>query len=96
MISAMSRSVLPAVPRFPWPLLVVVGLFLVAYGYSLGRVLGPPLLAFLLIYLLLPYRRLPWVLNTLMAVVLAFLMWLISRFASILFFIIFLKYFPQW
>jgi predicted PurR-regulated permease PerM len=85
MIPSMSRSRSSSAPRFPWPLLVVLGLFLVAYGFSLGRVLGPPLLAFLLVTLLLPYRRIPWVLNTLLAVALAFLLWLISRFAGVLF-----------
>ena len=81
----MSGGTPETIPRFPWPILVVVALALLAYGLSLGPVLGAPLLAFLLLYLLYPYRRLAWVLRTLVAVSLALLAWLVARFASILF-----------
>jgi len=83
MIAAMSNPPVKAAPRLPWPLLVVAGLVLVAYGFSLGRVLGPPLLAGSLIYLLLPYRRSHWVLRTLVVVTVAALLWLVARFGWI-------------
>ncbi len=80
----MSQTSPGRVNRFPWPLLVVAGLLLVAYGFALGDVLGTPLLAGMLIYLLLPYRRHPWVLRTLAVVSIAAGLWLISRFGWIL------------
>ncbi len=83
MIAGMSDTPVKATPRIPWPLLVIVALVLVAYGFSLGPVLGPPLLAGILIFLLLPYRRSRWVLRTLVVVTLAAMLWLVSRFGWI-------------
>jgi predicted PurR-regulated permease PerM len=80
MIAGMSEIPERAAPRVPWPMLIVAGLVLVAYGLSLGKVLGPPLLAGILIYLLLPYRRSRWVLRTLEVITLAAVLWLVSRF----------------
>ncbi len=71
-------------PRFPWPLLAVAALALLAFGLSLGRVLGPPLLAGMLLYLLLPYRHLEWVFRTLVAVTVAILFWVLARFGAVI------------
>ncbi len=70
--------------EFPWPLSVVVGVALVALGWSLWPVLAPPLVAAFLVYLLLPFRRQAWVLRTLVVVGLVTLLWLLSTFGGIL------------
>ena len=70
--------------QVPLPLVVVLGLVLAAFGFGLRNDLTPPVLAAFLVYLLLPYRRAPWVLRTLGVILTGLLLWMIARFGWIL------------
>lgn len=69
----------------PGTVTLLVALFALALGFAAGDLLGPPLLAAFLAYLLLPYRGHPWVLRLLSIVAVVAVLWTVERFGGLLF-----------